>query len=42
MTFALMPDATVIMRVKHKSIVQLAGMLKKMGRKSVPVEQLSR
>ena len=42
MTFTLMPDATVIMRVKSKSITELAGVLYKKGRKTVPVEQLSR
>lgn len=42
MTFTLMPDATVVMRVKSKSIAKLAGKLHKKGRKPVPVEQLSR
>lgn len=42
MTFTLMPDRTVVMRIKNKSITQLAGMLHKKGRKPVPVEQLSR
>jgi AbrB family looped-hinge helix DNA binding protein len=42
MTFTLMPDATVVMRVKSKSIAALAGRLYKKGRKPVPVEQLSR
>ena len=42
MTFTLMPDATVIMRVKSKSITELAGVLYKKGRKKVSVEQLSR
>lgn len=42
MTFTLMPDATVVMRVKSKSITELAGLLHKKGRKAVPVEQLSR
>lgn len=42
MTFTLMPDATVIMRVKNKNISDLAGTLYKKGRKPVPVEQLSR
>ena len=42
MTFTLMPDATVVMRVKSKSISGLAGSLFKKGRKTVPVEQLSR
>ena len=42
MTFTLMPDGTVLLRVKNKSIMSLAGSLKKKGRKPVPVEQLSR
>ena len=41
MTFTLMPDATVVMRVKNKSVTELAGMLHKKGRKPVPVGQLS-
>ncbi|OGS81457.1 MAG: AbrB family transcriptional regulator [Gallionellales bacterium GWA2_55_18] len=42
MTFTLMSDATVVMRVKNKSITDLAGTLYKKGRKAVPVERLSR
>ena len=42
MTFTLMPDSTVVMRVKSKRISELAGVLYKKGRKPVPVEQLSR
>jgi antitoxin PrlF len=42
MTFTLMPDATVVMRVKTKSVSELAGVLQKKGRKPIPVEQLSR
>jgi len=42
MTFTLMPDGTVVMRVKSKSIVGLAGVLHKKGRKPVSIEQLSR
>ena len=42
MTFTLMPDDTVVMRVKSKSVIELSGMLHKAGRKPVPVEQLSR
>jgi len=42
MTFTLMPDGTVLLRVKSKSIVELAGVLHKKGRKPVSVEQLSR
>jgi antitoxin PrlF len=41
MTFTLMPDATVIMRVKSKSVAELAGMLHKPGRKTVPIEQMT-
>ena len=42
MTFTLMPDGTVVMRAKGKSIMQLAGVLRKKGRKPVSVEQMSR
>lgn len=42
MTFALLPDGTVLMRVKNKSILGLAGTLRRKGRKPLPIEQLSR
>jgi AbrB family looped-hinge helix DNA binding protein len=42
MTFTVMPDGLVLMRVKNKSVMSLAGSLYKKGRKPVPVEQLSR
>jgi antitoxin PrlF len=42
MTFTLMPDGTVLLRVKNKSIMNLAGSLRRKGRKPLPVEQLSR
>jgi AbrB family looped-hinge helix DNA binding protein len=42
MTFTLTSDGTVVMRVKTKSVAELAGVLHKKGRKPVPVEQLSR
>ena len=42
LTFTLMPDSTVVMRVKTKSVIELAGLLHKKERKPVPVEQLSR
>lgn len=42
MTFTLMPDGTVIMRVKARSVTELAGVLHKKGRKPVPLDQLSR
>jgi antitoxin PrlF len=42
MTFTLLPDGTVLMRLKNKSILDLAGRLHKEGRKALPVEDLSR
>ncbi len=42
MSFTLMPDGVVIMRVKNKHVSDLAGLLHKKGRKSLPVELLSR
>jgi hypothetical protein len=42
MTFTLMPNGTVLMRVKNRSILGVAGLLRKKGRKPVPIEQLSR
>ncbi len=40
--FTLMPDGTVILRVKSKSLLDLAGALHKKGRKQVAIEQMSR
>ena len=42
LTFTLMPDSTVVMRVKNTSTVELAGMFYKKGRKTIPIELLSR
>jgi len=42
MTFTMMPDGTVLLRVKNKSVMSLAGSLRRKGQKAVPVEQLSR
>ena len=42
MTFTLMPDGTVVMRLKGKSIMQLAGVLHKKGRKPVSIARMSR
>ena len=42
MTFTLMPDGTVLLRIKNKSVMNLAGSLRKRGQKPVPTEQLSR
>lgn len=41
-TFTPMPDGTVLMRVKNKSVMSLAGSLRRRGRKALPVEVLSR
>jgi AbrB family looped-hinge helix DNA binding protein len=41
-SFTLMPDGTVVMRVKSKSIMNLAGVLHKKGRKRVPAEHMAR
>jgi len=41
-TFTPMPDGTVLMRVKNKSVMSLAGSVRRRGRKKLPVEQLSR
>ena len=41
-TFTPMPDGTVLMRVKNKSVMSLAGSLRRRGRKGLLVEQLSR
>ena len=42
MTFTLMPDGTVVMRVKTRSVMDLAGLLRKKGRKPVAIARLSR
>lgn len=41
-TFTLMPDGVVLMRVKSQRAADLAGLLHRKGRKPVPIEQLSR
>lgn len=41
MIFTLMPDRTVVMRLKNKSIMRLAGSSYRKGRKPLSVEQLS-
>ena len=42
MIFTLMPNGTVVLRVKTKSVMDLAGLLRKKGRKPVAIERLSR
>ena len=41
-TFTLMHDGTVLMRVKNGSVLALAGSLRKKGARALPIEQLSR
>lgn len=41
MTFTLLPDGTVIMRVKNRSLAGLAGALHKEGQEPVPVDRMS-
>ena len=40
--FTPMPNGTVLMRVKNKSVMSLAGSLRRRGRKALRVEELSR
>ena len=42
LTFTLMTDGTVVMRVKNKRVMDLAGTLRRRRRKAVPIERLSR
>lgn len=42
MSFTLMPDGVVLMRVKNKAASEIAGLLYKKGRKVVPTDLLSR
>jgi AbrB family looped-hinge helix DNA binding protein len=40
--FTLLPDGTVIMRAKKRSILDLAGRLYRPGRKPIPISAMSR
>jgi len=40
--FTLLTDGTVLMRVKNKFVMEIAGRLHKKGRKPLPIEGLSR
>lgn len=42
MTFTLLPNGSVLMRVKNKSLLDVAGRLHKKGRKALPIDDLSR
>jgi hypothetical protein len=42
MTFTLMSHGTVVMRVKTRSVIGLAVLLRKKGGKPVTIERLSR
>ncbi|MCX7892436.1 MAG: type II toxin-antitoxin system PrlF family antitoxin [Burkholderiales bacterium] len=38
MTFTLMPDGTVLLRVENKRVMSVAGWLRRKGRKPLPGE----
>jgi antitoxin PrlF len=42
MTFTLMPDGTVVLRLKAKSVLDLGGLLRKKNGKIVATKELSR
>jgi antitoxin PrlF len=42
LTFTLMQDGVVVLRVKNKRLSDLEGILHKKDRKAVPIELLSR
>jgi len=42
MTFTLLPNGTVLMRVKNKSALEVGGRLLKNGHEALPIEDLSR
>ena len=42
MTFTLLPDGTVLLRVKNRSAMSVAGRLHRKGRKARSIEDLSR
>ena len=42
MTFTLMSDGTVVLRVKNAKAEEVAGMLHRKGRKPLPIQRLSR
>jgi antitoxin PrlF len=42
LTFTLMQDGVVVLRVKNKRLSDLGGILHKKDRKAVPIELLSR
>jgi len=42
MTFTLLENGAVLMRVKNKRLLQLAGRLYEKGRTPIPIERLSR
>jgi antitoxin PrlF len=42
MSFTLMPDGSVLLRIKNKSLVDLGGRLRRKCQKPLHVEKLSR
>jgi antitoxin PrlF len=39
MTFTLLPDGAVLIRAKSKGVLDLAGRLRKKGRKAIPPDE---
>jgi len=42
MTFTLLSDGTVLLRIKNRSVMSLGGSLRKRAQKALPTDQLSR
>ena len=41
LTFTLLPDGAVILRVKNRSLASLGGCLQQEGQPTVPIDQMS-
>jgi antitoxin PrlF len=41
LVWSVMPDGTIIVRAKTKSVLELAGMLKAPGRKRVAIDKMN-
>ncbi|MGH8801073.1 MAG: AbrB/MazE/SpoVT family DNA-binding domain-containing protein [Casimicrobiaceae bacterium] len=42
MTFTLMPNGTMLVRVKRRTVAELAGILRRKDRAPVPIERMTR
>jgi len=41
LAFTLLPDGTVLLRVKNRSLASLGGCLQREGQPTVPIDQMS-